>query len=487
MKKKRIGALALCCAMLGALLISPAQAATGSVTDAKTGKPVAGAQLTCQWKKSDGSWVDWIGVIDPDPNDPETSGSDTYGADFYGQNNPMYSDANGRYGWMQPAGTYRVVVKANGYQDFTSEEYTVGAGTGALSPSDQVNIALKPNSGGEEKPPESEKPSESDKPTESEKPPESEKPAESEKPVESEKPSTPSGGGGGGGGGSVSRPDTEALVKGNLPSGKVQKGSQLTLTAKSGVTIRYTTDGTTPTLRSQVYKNPIPIDGDMTVKVAAVRSGMLGSVVSYTYTLAEPEVIQNPPAAKIGTFRTDAASIRYLRVYGNNLFRPDRQATGYEVAGALAYLVALDEGDNALPFTDVDAYYAPTVAKLVRSGLINGMTEDTFQGEGPMTRCQLCKVLVLALELEPGEGNGSFPDVQGHWAAPYIGALTQAGYIKGYTDGTFRPDRPVTRAELVALLNRIVGRANVAGTGVKFQDVGTDFWGYEDIQKAAFY
>lgn len=104
-----------------------------------------------------------------------------------------------------------------------------------------------------------------------------------------------------------------------------------------------------------------------------------------------------------------------------------------------------------------------------------------------MTRCQLCKVLVLALELEPGEGNGSFPDVQGHWAAPYIGALTQAGYIKGYTDGTFRPDRPVTRAELVALLNRIVGRANVAGTGVKFQDVGTDFWGYEDIQKAAFY
>lgn len=275
--------------------------------------------------------------------------------------------------------------------------------------------------------------------------------------------------------------DTASLVKGDLSSGEVPVGALLTLKPKSNsVSIRYTTDGTRPSLRSAVYEKPISIEKDMTVKVAAVRGGVLGSVVTYAYTVAAPTA-----ASKPGTFRADASSLRYIRGYEDGSFRPNQAATRYEAVEALANLVTVGEGTAPHPFSDVDPAYADTVSKLVRSGLIKGMTPDTFQGEGTMTRCQLCKVLVLALELTPGSGETGFSDTAGHWAAPYISALAQAGYINGYTDGTFRPDLPVTRAELAALLNRAAGRKNVSGTAPTFRDVSGDFWGYEDIQSAA--
>lgn len=275
--------------------------------------------------------------------------------------------------------------------------------------------------------------------------------------------------------------DTASLVKGDLSSGEVPVGALLTLKPKSNsVSIRYTTDGTRPSLRSAVYEKPISIEKDMTVKVAAVRGGVLGSVVTYAYTVAAPTA-----ASKPGTFRADASSLRYIRGYEDGSFRPNQAATRYEAVEALANLVTVGEGAAPHPFSDVDPAYADTVSKMVRSGLIKGMTPDTFQGEGTMTRSQLCKVLVLALELTPGSGETGFLDTAGHWAAPYISALAQAGYINGYTDGTFRPDLPVTRAELTALLNRAAGRKNVSGTAPTFRDVSGDFWGYEDIQSAA--
>lgn len=264
-------------------------------------------------------------------------------------------------------------------------------------------------------------------------------------------------------------------------SGTVPAGTKLTLTANSsGVTIYYTTDGSTPTKNSPKYDSPILLDKDMKIKIAAARGGVLGNVLTYSY------VVTPSPSGKLGAFRSDAAQIRYLSGYRDGAFRPDQPASRYEVAQALARLVNLDDAGGETPFTDVSAEYAETVAKLVRAGLVNGMTETTFQGEGTMTRSQLSKLLTIALGLETDSAAATpFSDVTGHWAVSYIGALTKAGYIKGYTDGTFRPDRPVTRAELAALLNRAAGRRNVPQSTVTFTDVPTDFWGYQDICDAA--
>jgi S-layer homology domain len=74
-------------------------------------------------------------------------------------------------------------------------------------------------------------------------------------------------------------------------------------------------------------------------------------------------------------------------------------------------------------------------------------------------------------------------DVAGNWAEPFIKALVEKDIIKGYPDGTFKPDQPVTRAEFAALLNRAFDLKEVRA-GRKFKDVPKKFWAAEVIQKA---
>ena len=74
-------------------------------------------------------------------------------------------------------------------------------------------------------------------------------------------------------------------------------------------------------------------------------------------------------------------------------------------------------------------------------------------------------------------------DVAGNWAEPFIKALVAKDIIKGYPDGTFKPDQPVTRAEFAALLNRAFDLKEVRAAR-KFKDVPKKFWAAEVIQKA---
>lgn len=217
----------------------------------------------------------------------------------------------------------------------------------------------------------------------------------------------------------------------------------------------------------------------MTVKVIAFRGSTKGTVESYAFTVSDP---------RPGSFAPEASTVRYLVGYSDGTFRPDQPATRYEVAEALNQLLVLRDGNEAATalFTDLDPSHASSVSRLVEVGLISGMGDGTFQGEGSLTRVQFCKLLCLALGLEvDAQYSQSFSDVAGHWGIGFIGALAKSGLLKGYDDGTFRPDRPVTRAELAVLLNRAAGREHVSGEAAEYLDVSSDFWAYEDIQNAS--
>ncbi len=189
---------------------------------------------------------------------------------------------------------------------------------------------------------------------------------------------------------------------------------------------------------------------------------------------------------RLGSFKEDAASIRYLAGYSDGTFRPDSPITRYEVAEALIHLLVLGDGSTAEKFPDMHAQHAAAVAKLVEAGLINGMGDNAFHGELSMTRAQLCKILCLILNYkeEADLAQRSFSDVEGHWATGFIGALVKAGCINGYEDETFRPDRAVSRAEFAALLNRVAGRENIDHNVLEYVDVLFDFWAYDDIHNA---
>lgn len=474
---KRLLPGVLCATLLCSLLTAPSLAVTGTVVGSDN-KPLASAKVVCEIQEN-GTWREWasefyqIGDVDPSlyPDLKE-------GAEDYGQSPSMYTGEDGRCGWMLPPGTYRFKVTADGYKEFTSAAFTVGNQSGNVDNSHDLNqLKLSPNT---PTPPPSGIPTPT--PTPSGDPTPTPTPTPGDAPTPSPSPSsTPSYGGGDSA--PISVPKTANLMTLNLAAGTVPKGSQLTLTATDdkaakNVTFHYTTDGSTPNRKSAQFTDPIVIDKNMTVKIIAIKGSARGTVESYTFTVSDE-------AARPGSLSPEASATRYLVGYDDGTFRPDQPATRYEVVEALKYLLVLGDGSTASPLSDVLSAHSVSVSRLVEAGIINGYEDGTFQGDGSLTRVQICKILcvVLGLESDP-QYSQTFSDVAGHWGIGFIGALAKEGYLKGYDDGSFRPDRPVTRAELAALLNRVAGRKDVAGGAVEYSDVPSDFWAYDDIHNA---
>ena len=109
--------------------------------------------------------------------------------------------------------------------------------------------------------------------------------------------------------------------------------------------------------------------------------------------------------------------------------------------------------------------------------------DKDFNPDMNITRAEAATAIVLFKELS-GSGEASFTDIQDHWAKSSIEILYAAGYINGYTDGTFKPDQNITRAEMVYLINAVEGRLNAFDTDNTFSDLTEDYWAYEAIMNA---
>lgn len=116
-------------------------------------------------------------------------------------------------------------------------------------------------------------------------------------------------------------------------------------------------------------------------------------------------------------------------------------------------------GLAAMAFTDTTNHWAqPDIQQLSRKNIINGYSDGSFQPEKSITRAEFATILVKALNL-PTTGNtgvAQFNDVpSGHWAAPYIDAVKSAGLINGYPGNLFMPNRNITRTEVMTILSSI--------------------------------
>jgi hypothetical protein len=93
-------------------------------------------------------------------------------------------------------------------------------------------------------------------------------------------------------------------------------------------------------------------------------------------------------------------------------------------------------------------------------GIVNGYPNGTFRPDGAITRAELAAIAARfaeAMGMTPAN-DVSFSDVAGHWAQDDIMYAAQIGWVTGYPDGTYRPDRAITRAEFMTLVNRILER-----------------------------
>ena len=110
-------------------------------------------------------------------------------------------------------------------------------------------------------------------------------------------------------------------------------------------------------------------------------------------------------------------------------------------------------------YTDVaDSYWANTaISTMTGLGIVQGRTATTFDPYAPITRAQFA---AICARFDDGktQGGQTFTDIQGHWAQAYIERAAELGWIKGFEDGTFRPDTYITRAQAMTMINRVLNR-----------------------------
>ena len=183
----------------------------------------------------------------------------------------------------------------------------------------------------------------------------------------------------------------------------------------------------------------------------------------------------------------------YVFGFADGTVKPNNSISRAETATML-YRLLTDERRDAIhttsnPFTDVsvNAWYNEPVSTMANGKYIMGYTDGTFGGQNEISRAEFVAMLTRFVDVK--KGSFSFTDVpKNHWAYDCIATATQAGWIKGYTDGTFKPDQSITRAEAVSIINRVLDRGVSRGSELLSYKVWPDNspteWYYYEIIEA---
>ena len=204
-------------------------------------------------------------------------------------------------------------------------------------------------------------------------------------------------------------------------------------------------------------------------------------------------LVKDPTPDKPDLNRDD--HFAYITGYGDGTVRPQANITRAETATIFYNLLTRESRDafhaTTCSFSDVpdNAWYTICVATLTKAGILHGYGDGTFRPDAPITRAEMATIVALFAELK--ETSVTFSDIQGHWAQKNIELAASNGWISGDGDGTFRPDDYITRAETVSMVNRALDRAKLTAAsllpGMKtFSDnLNPLAWYYLAIQEAA--
>lgn len=189
--------------------------------------------------------------------------------------------------------------------------------------------------------------------------------------------------------------------------------------------------------------------------------------------------------------------LTYIIGYPDESVRPDASMTRAEAATVFYRLYdgeypAFTRRMSNGTFEDVktDYWFYKEVETLYNIGIVDGTDEHKLSPDAPVTRAEFAVIAARFADLDY-EGGNIFDDVpNGHWAYSYINAAANAGWVKGYPDGSFRPDEPISRAEVVRLVNGMINRSvtldklKELGVECPYNDLVEKHWGYCDLMEA---
>ena len=263
--------------------------------------------------------------------------------------------------------------------------------------------------------------------------------------------------------------------------GNAGDNASVTVYDSNGVKLGSTTAGSTGIYNVTLNR---ALRAGETIKVEAKESGKIARSTEY----------------KVGGVSTNVeAKVNqpsYIAGYPDGTFKPGREVTRAE---AVRMFVKLVNNGAELPknpttkFKDANnKWYSDEINYAVSKGFIKGYSDGTFKPNQTITRAEFAQMIsVFVKDGYPGSSN--FKDVKGHWASDAINELYGNKNIKGFPDGTFKPNQKLTRAEAVTILNSVFGRntkstsfANVSESGLKkFSDVSKSHWAYYEILDAS--
>ena len=180
----------------------------------------------------------------------------------------------------------------------------------------------------------------------------------------------------------------------------------------------------------------------------------------HTPTPSTPTV-EIPDDDALGLNTTD--HFAYIVGYGNGEVRPQNNITRAEVATIFFRLLTDDVRDENLTktnrYSDVAAtsWYNTAVSTLSSMGIITGYPDGTFRPNAAITRAEFAAI-AARFDNDGDKTAAKFSDIATHWAKDEISIAYNNGWITGYPDGTFGPQRSITRAETMTLVNRVLNR-----------------------------
>lgn len=421
-------------------------------------------------------------------------------------------DASQPYGYkpgVQVGGTYTVIEGENvinilytklgtiqlGEFIYKNFESRYGASTeetfyayATVTPDSSVEIQLSDESAELGQPIEPEQPTEPAQPAEPEQPAEPAQPAEPEQPAEPKQPAEPEQ--------PTEQPDSPTEFRAtSIQNNKLYEGS---VNLKTGESKQFTFEGISlpaGTYRVEVFERDdgkdnivyddttysfiLTVNEDGTYRAndfvfCAEGNGELvpmenATKVEFTneYTYRRPHHPRPKPTVEIedddalGLNTTD--HFAYIVGYGNGEVRPQNNITRAEVATIFFRLLTDDVRDENLTktnrYSDVAAtsWYNTAVSTLSSMGIITGYPDGTFRPNAAITRAEFAAI-AARFDNDGDKTAAKFSDIASHWAKDEISIAYNNGWITGYPDGTFGPQRDITRAETMTLVNRVLNR-----------------------------
>ncbi|MDO4813036.1 MAG: S-layer homology domain-containing protein [Eubacteriales bacterium] len=287
------------------------------------------------------------------------------------------------------------------------------------------------------------------------------------------------------GGGGTTTPTNPVIIKdgGTVETSKsaAATGEEVTVTIKpdEGEMINYVAirdkDGN---------KVPLSYEGQGSYTFIMPEGGV---TVTVTFRQEPADPAETGVAAVLDT----DSHIAFMIGDDEGMFRPNDNINRAEVSMIFYRLLREKTVEQSASFADVSsqAWYAEAVETLAAIRIVKGVGENTFEPMRSITRAEfaaICARFAKALV-----GGKTFADVNDHWAAEEISTAAFYGWIYGYEDGTFAPDKPITRQEAAAIVNRMLYRlgdqiAIDDGHTKEFQDVTDNMWSWYEIAEATY-